>query len=77
MSSVRLKVLCENIQLVLNMMLIVRQKWNTLLSNLRPHIPELGSTLVSFDLIHPNEKGCDYWGRHIAEAILDEWERCL
>jgi lysophospholipase L1-like esterase len=42
-------------------------------SNLRPHIPELGSTLVSYDSIHPNEKGYNYWGRHIASAIIDEW----
>jgi lysophospholipase L1-like esterase len=42
-------------------------------SHLRPHIPELGSSLVSYDSIHPNEKGYNYWGRHIAAAIVEEW----
>ena len=44
-------------------------------SYLRPHIPELGSTLVSYDSIHPNENGYNYWGMHIAAAIIDEWKK--
>mmetsp|Transcript_4201 Transcript_4201/g.9417 ORF Transcript_4201/g.9417 Transcript_4201/m.9417 type:complete len:407 (+) Transcript_4201:281-1501(+) len=44
-----------------------------LYSHIRPEIPVLGSSLVSYDSIHPNEKGYDYWGRHIAAAIVDEW----
>lgn len=40
-----------------------------------PEIFELGSSLVSYDSIHPNEKGYEYWGRHIAAAIIDEWKR--
>ena len=40
-----------------------------------PEIVELGSSLVSYDSIHPNEKGYEYWGRHIAAAIIDEWKR--
>ncbi|KAL7511856.1 hypothetical protein ACHAXN_008978 [Cyclotella atomus] len=42
-------------------------------SHLRPNIPALGSSLVSYDSIHPNEKGYNYWGRHIAAAIIEEW----
>jgi lysophospholipase L1-like esterase len=42
-------------------------------SHLRPHIPALGSSLVSYDSIHPNEKGYHYWGGHIAAAIVEEW----
>ena len=44
-------------------------------SYLRPRIPELGSTLVSYDSIHPNETGYNYWGMHIAAAIIDEWKK--
>lgn len=44
-------------------------------SYLRPHIPELGSTLVSYDSIHPNENGYSFWGMHIAAAIVDEWKK--
>ncbi|KAL7456045.1 hypothetical protein ACHAWC_010080 [Mediolabrus comicus] len=40
-----------------------------------PEIFELGSSLVSYDSIHPNEKGYEYWGRHIAAAIIEEWKR--
>lgn len=34
----------------------------------------LGSKLVSLDKIHPNDQGYDYWGRHIASAIVKEWK---
>ena len=30
---------------------------------------------LSEDGVHPNEKGYEYWGRHIAAAIIDEWKR--
>lgn len=46
----------------------------TVYSHLRPEIRELGSSLISYDSIHPNERGYDYWGRHIAAAIIDEWK---
>ena len=29
----------------------------------------------SADGVHPNDLGYDYWGRHIAIAIYDEWQR--
>jgi len=29
----------------------------------------------SADGVHPNDLGYDYWGRHIANAIYDEWQR--
>ena len=44
-------------------------------SNLMKKMPDfLGSKLVSVDKIHPNDDGYDYWGRHIAAAIVDEWK---
>mmetsp|Transcript_11579 Transcript_11579/g.24419 ORF Transcript_11579/g.24419 Transcript_11579/m.24419 type:complete len:492 (+) Transcript_11579:229-1704(+) len=45
-------------------------------SNLTRKMPDfLGSKLVSFDKIHPNDDGYDFWGRHIAAAIIDEWRQ--
>lgn len=35
------------------------------------HTP--GSTLIAEDRIHPNDAGYDFWGRHIAAAIVREW----
>ena len=32
-----------------------------------------GSSLLSADNLHPNDKGYDFWGRHIANAIINEW----
>jgi lysophospholipase L1-like esterase len=32
-----------------------------------------GSSMVAADNIHPNDDGYDFWGRHIAEAIVAEW----
>ena len=29
----------------------------------------------SADGVHPNDLGYDYWGRHIANAIYEEWQR--
>lgn len=29
----------------------------------------------SLDKTHPNERGYDFWGRHIGNAIFDEWQR--
>jgi len=29
---------------------------------------------VSVDNVHPNDEGYDFWGRHIAAAIVTEWE---
>ena len=43
--------------------------------NLRPGIPEVGASLISYDSIHPNEKGYNFWGRYIAAAVIDEWKR--
>ena len=34
-----------------------------------------GSTLVSPDNVHPNDNGYDFWGRHIAAAIVKEWQK--
>lgn len=34
-----------------------------------------GSTMVSPDLVHPNDDGYDFWGRHIAAAIVKEWQK--
>lgn len=33
-----------------------------------------GSTLISVDGVHPNDAGYEFWGRHIANAICEEWE---
>ena len=33
-----------------------------------------GSSLISVDGIHPNDDGYEFWGRHIALAIIKEWE---
>eukprot|EP00547_Thalassionema_nitzschioides_P017907 CAMPEP_0194242546 /NCGR_PEP_ID=MMETSP0158-20130606/8051_1 /TAXON_ID=33649 /ORGANISM="Thalassionema nitzschioides, Strain L26-B" /LENGTH=503 /DNA_ID=CAMNT_0038977657 /DNA_START=232 /DNA_END=1743 /DNA_ORIENTATION=- len=30
----------------------------------------VGSTLLSLDKVHPNDEGYDFWGRHIAAAIV-------
>jgi lysophospholipase L1-like esterase len=34
-----------------------------------------GSTLLAADGIHPNDAGYDFWGRHIAAAIVREWDK--
>jgi len=31
--------------------------------------------MFSPDGVHPNDEGYDYWGRHIANAIVREWEK--
>lgn len=33
-----------------------------------------GSSLISVDGVHPNDAGYEFWGRHIANAICEEWE---
>ena len=33
-----------------------------------------GSTLVAADGIHPDDKGYDFWGRHISGTIKKKWE---
>uniref|UniRef100_A0A7S4NID9 SGNH hydrolase-type esterase domain-containing protein n=1 Tax=Odontella aurita TaxID=265563 RepID=A0A7S4NID9_9STRA len=33
-----------------------------------------GASLLSLDGIHPNDAGYEFWGRHIAAAILSEWK---
>lgn len=33
-----------------------------------------GSSLISVDGVHPNDDGYEFWGRHIALAIITEWE---
>ena len=37
------------------------------------YTPPPGSKLFSADGIHPNDDGYDYYGRHIASAIIAEW----
>ena len=32
----------------------------------------IGSKLVSVDRVHPNNEGYDFWGRHIAEGIIQQ-----
>ncbi|GKY95039.1 hypothetical protein MPSEU_000468200 [Mayamaea pseudoterrestris] len=34
-----------------------------------------GFEVFAVDQIHPNEKGYDFWGRHIANAVVDELHR--
>lgn len=34
----------------------------------------IGSSLVSIDKVHPNDDGYEFWGRHIASAIIQEWK---
>lgn len=43
------------------------------LVQLSTHWP--GSQLISADRVHPNDEGYDFWGRHIAGAILQEWRK--
>ncbi|CAB9506950.1 expressed unknown protein [Seminavis robusta] len=33
------------------------------------------SPLISVDRVHPNDEGYELWGRHIAQAIVEEWDR--
>ena len=33
------------------------------------------SDLVSVDRMHPNDEGYEFWGRHIAAAIIDHWNK--
>jgi len=35
----------------------------------------IGSSLISYDRLHPNEIGYDFYGRHIAAAIIEELGR--
>jgi len=32
-------------------------------------------SMFSVDGIHPNDQGYDFWGRYIAQAIVEEWRR--
>jgi len=34
----------------------------------------IGSSLISIDKVHPNDDGYEFWGRHIAAAIIQEWK---
>ena len=34
-----------------------------------------GSDLVSIDRMHPNDEGYELWGRHIAAAIIEHWNK--
>jgi lysophospholipase L1-like esterase len=34
-----------------------------------------GATLLAEDRMHPNDQGYDFWGRHIAAAIVKEWNK--
>ena len=38
-------------------------------------INECIDKMVAADGIHPNDDGYDMWGRHIANSILQEWEK--
>jgi lysophospholipase L1-like esterase len=40
-----------------------------------PPSVSLGSLMVAADGIHPSDIGYDMWGRHIADAIIKEWEK--
>ena len=43
--------------------------------NLTNTMPDfIGSKLISFDRVHPNDDGYDFWGRHIAEEIIKSWK---
>ena len=33
------------------------------------------SPLISPDNVHPSDEGYELWGRHIANAIVEEWDR--
>ena len=33
-----------------------------------------GQSMIAADHIHPSDKGYEFWGRHIAWAILQEWQ---
>jgi lysophospholipase L1-like esterase len=33
-----------------------------------------GQSLIGADLVHPNDKGYEFWGRHIGLAIAREWQ---
>ena len=33
------------------------------------------SPLISPDRVHPSDEGYELWGRHIANAIVKEWDR--
>jgi hypothetical protein len=35
----------------------------------------VGSSLVSADQIHPNDEGYELWGRHIAAALIQNWDQ--
>lgn len=39
----------------------------------RSHRP--GNSLISVDGVHPNDDGYEFWGRHIALAIVEEWNK--
>jgi len=44
-------------------------------NNLTNRMPDhVGSKLISFDRVHPNDDGYDFWGRHIAEGIINAWK---
>jgi hypothetical protein len=36
--------------------------------------PPPGGSVFSADGVHPNDDGYDFWGRYIANAIVDEWQ---
>jgi lysophospholipase L1-like esterase len=40
-----------------------------------PALARAGSIMVAADGIHPSDIGYDMWGRHIAGAIIREWEK--
>jgi lysophospholipase L1-like esterase len=41
----------------------------------RGTIAQPGSIMVAADGIHPSDIGYDMWGRHIADAIIKEWQK--
>lgn len=34
-----------------------------------------GTSYIAQDKMHPNDKGYDLWGRHIAEEVVRHWSR--
>ena len=38
-------------------------------------VNQKGSELVSVDRMHPNDEGYELWGRHIAAAIIEHWNK--
>jgi hypothetical protein len=42
---------------------------------IRKNSKKRGSPYVAADKMHPNDEGYELWGRHIAAAIIEHWNR--